>query len=257
MSVSDPRHVVITGASSGIGAALALAYASKNRVLSLAGQNVARLNKVAEAAEKCGAEVTIKPLNVCDSEAMAQWIKSCWQLCPIDLLIANAGISAGTGTGIETEQQARQIFAVNVEGVLNTVLPVLPEMQERGTGQIAIMSSLAGLIALPGAPSYCASKAAVRAYGLALRRKMASHGIAVNVICPGFVETPLTAVNPFPMPFLMRADQAANRIKNGLAQNCGQIAFPWQMRMAIGFANIFPSAVIDKFLSRLPDKPAL
>lgn len=251
------KHIVITGASSGLGAALAEIYAAPDVIVSLQGRNTERLNAVAERVERQGSRTTIKAVDVTDAAGMAAWLASCEQLQPIDLLIANAGISAGSGSGFETEAQARAIFATNVTGVLNTLHPVIPMMRERQRGQIAIMSSLAGLVALPGAPAYCASKAAVRHYGEALRRQLRPCGIKVNVICPGFVKTPMTDVNPFPMPFLMSPDRAAAIIKRGLAADRGRLAFPWPMAFGVSLVALLPHALVDWAVSRFPDKPAL
>src|SRR5262249_5029870 len=156
---------------------------------------------------------------VVDAAAVAAWIEACDAQAPLDLVIANAGISAGTGRGGESDQQARDIFAINVDGGLNTVLPALARMQARGRGQVAIMSSLAAFRGFPGAPAYCASKAAVRVWGEALRGEVQRQGVEVSVICPGFVKSRMTASNPFPMPLIMSAERAASIICRGLARN--------------------------------------
>jgi short-subunit dehydrogenase len=249
-----PRHILITGASSGLGAALAEAYATDGVVLSLQGRNTDRLRRVAEQAERRGARVTIKKLDVTDAWDMKSWIENCDHREPVDLVIANAGISAGTGGGKETELQSRKIFDVNLTGVLNTIHPVLPLMMARQRGQIAIMSSLAGFRGFAGAPAYCASKAAVRVYGEALRGEMMKHGVAVNVICPGFVKTPMTDVNRFRMPFLMSAEKAARIIKEGLAADRARIAFPWPMYALVRLFSALPSGLLDLTAARLPKK---
>ena len=249
------KHIVITGASSGLGAALAEIYAAPDIIVSLQGRNIDRLNAVAEKVERRGARTTIKAVDVTDAASMTAWLASCEQLQPIDILIANAGISAGSGSGFETEDQARAIFATNVTGVLNTLHPVILWMRERRQGQIAIMSSLAGFVALPGAPAYCASKAAVRHYGEALRRQLRPCGVKVSVICPGFVKTPMTDVNPFPMPFLMSPARAAAIIKRGLSADRGRIAFPWPMVIGTGLVALMPAALVDWATAQFPAKP--
>src|SRR5262249_51392865 len=154
-------HILITGASSGIGAALALEYAAKGVRLSLHGRSAERLARVAGDTEKRGAVVATMAGDVTDAPAMKAWIEAADRIEPLDLVIANAGISAGTFSdeGIDS-QGAESIFAVNLYGVLNTVHPALPLMLERKRGQIAIMSSLAGFRGFPGSEAYCASKAA-------------------------------------------------------------------------------------------------
>lgn len=250
-----PQTILITGASSGLGAALALDYAASDKTLFLSGRDGARLEAVAEKAREKGAKVQAQKIDVTDRKAMKEWIEACDADAPLDLVIANAGISAGTGGGEETEAQAAAIFATNVGGVLNTIFPVLPLMKMRRRGQIAIMASLAGFRGLPGAPAYCASKAAARVYGESLRSEMAAYGVAVNVICPGFVKTPMTDVNGFKMPFLMEAEKAARIIRRGLSQNKARIAFPWPMVALVWLFAALPAGLTDRFLARLPKKP--
>jgi NADP-dependent 3-hydroxy acid dehydrogenase YdfG len=262
----SPTTVLITGASSGIGAALALAYAEPGRRLALGGRDGQRLAVIAERCSKAGAAVTTRQLDVTDREAMAKWIEETGLARRLDLVIANAGISSGTGDAdAEGANQMRRIFAVNVGGVLNTVLPAIPVMYRQPPvivagsppwrGQIAIVSSLAGMRGFPGAPAYTASKAAVKAWGEGLRPALARDQIAVSVVLPGFVRTPMTANNPFPMPFLMDADRAADIIKRRLMDNPARVAFPWRLYALAWLAAALPPGWIDPLLSRLPEKP--
>ena len=162
----------------------------------------------------------------------------------------------GTSNGKEAAEQVRQIFDVNLNGVLNTVLPALDRMMARQSGQIAIMSSLAGFLPLPGAPAYGASKAAVRQYGEALRMSARSSNVQVSVICPGFVHSRMTAANPFTMPLIMPPDKAARIIAKGLAKNRTRIAFPWPIYAAVWLlGSVFPAALNQRILERLPEKP--
>lgn len=250
----DPRSIVITGASSGIGAALAAAYAGHGIRLALTGRNAGRLAVVADTCRQAGAEVTAAPLDVTDAAALAAWLGEIDGAGPVDLVIANAGISAGTGQGREPAAQIRAIFAVNLDGVLNTVMPLLPAFQARRRGQIAIMSSLAGFRGFPGAPAYCASKAAVRVWGEALRGDLGNDGVEVSVICPGYIASPMTAVNKFHMPMLMPADRAAQIIRRGLARGRARIAFPWPVYAAAWLIGCLPPALTDPLLSLLPRK---
>lgn len=248
--------ILITGATSGLGRALALHYAVPGRTLLLTGRNELRLKEIALSCEEKGAKIVGLPMDVTDAHALRSWLLGEWQKQPIDLVIANAGISAGTGFGGEDEAQARQIFATNVNGVLNTILPLLPMMKQRGNGQIAIISSLAGLRGMPSAPAYSASKAAVRAYGEGLRGELKPHGVKVNVVCPGFIKTPMTDVNPYPMPFLMSAAKAAGIIAAGLEKNKARIAFPLPMYLGLWLLSLLPLALTDRLFSMLPGKPA-
>jgi short-subunit dehydrogenase len=261
-----PQAILITGASSGIGAALALAYAGPGITLALGGRSEARLLAIAEACRSQGATATHRAADVADRAAMADWIAEAAAANArgrLDLVIANAGISGGTGgRGSESAEQARRIFAVNVDGIVNTVLPAIEimlrqEPDDRGRrGQIAIVSSLVGFRGLPGTPAYAASKAAIRIWGEGLRGSLTRESIALSVVCPGFIRTPLTDGNPYPMPFLMEPERAAAIIKRGLMRNRARVAFPWPMYMAAWLAGALPPSWTDPLLVRLPRKPA-
>jgi short-subunit dehydrogenase len=194
------------------------------------------------------------PLPAADADAMARWIDGVDAATPIDLVIANAGIGAGTEGGFETAEQTRAVFAVNLDGVLNTVLPLIPRFVARRRGQIALMSSLASFRGFAGAPTYCASKAAVRIWGEGLRGDLHPHGVEVSVICPGFVVSRMTARNKFRMPFLMSAERAAAIVKRGLARNRGRIAFPFPMYFAVWLVGTLPPLLTDPLFRMLPKK---
>ncbi|HYD32328.1 MAG TPA: SDR family NAD(P)-dependent oxidoreductase [Azospirillaceae bacterium] len=250
----DPRSIVITGASSGIGEALALAYARSGTFLALTGRDTARLERVVERCREKGAVVKAALADARERETMAHWLAAVDSDESVDLVIANAGVSAGSGRGGETEDQARRIFATNVDGVLNTIHPLLPAMTARKRGQIAIMASLAGFRGFPGAPAYCASKAAVRVYGEALRGELCRHGIGVSVICPGFVRSRITGANEFPMPFLMDADKAARIIMRGLERDRARIAFPLPTHVGSWLLSLLPPQWTDPLLKMAPKK---
>ena len=253
----SPRAILITGASSGLGDALARHYAAPGVWLFLHGRDDARLAAVAAACTKAGAAVETHIGEVTDAAAMAAWIAACDHAQPLDLVIANAGISGGTAGGPEGADQVRRIFAVNVDGVLNTVLPASAAMTARGQGQIAVMSSIAGFLGLPNAPAYCASKAAVKTFGEGMRGPIAAAGVAVTVICPGYVKTPMTDANDFTMPFLMSVERAAGLIAAGLAANKARIAFPWPMVAAVRLLALLPPDMLAWLMARLPAKSEL
>lgn len=249
----DPKSILITGASSGIGAALARLYAAPGITLTLGGRDARRLNEVAGECRDMGAAVDAASVDVTDSEATARWVTAADDAAPLDLVIANAGVSGGT-LGGESLDQATAIFATNLDGVIHTVHPAADRMCARRSGQIAIMSSLASFRGLPGAPAYSASKAAVRSYGEALRGNLHRHNVGVTVICPGFVRTPLTDVNRFPMPLLMEAERAAWLIRRGLARNRARIAFPLRLYALAWLLGALPPSWTDRTLRRLPEK---
>lgn len=256
--MQQPKSILITGASSGIGAALAREYAGPGQTLFLGGTNDERLFSIADTCQALGAVAVPVTIDVVDAVAIARWVGQADDHTPLDLVIANAGISAGTGTAGEPVDQVRRIMATNVDGVINTVHPALARFNQRPgvdpKGQIAIMSSLASFRGFSGAPAYCASKAAVRSYGEGLRNAHARSGIEVSVICPGFVRSGMTERNDFPMPFLMEAERAARIIRKGLAHNRGRIAFPWHMYGAAWMMQALPTGATDWLMRALPAK---
>ena len=248
--------MLITGASSGLGAALALHYAAAGITLHLQGRNRDHLEEIAAKCITQGALVYSKTADVTDAIAMENWLISADAATPIDLIIANAGISAGTGIHGETGDQVRGIFSTNIDGVINTVQPLLNAMIARKRGQIAIMSSLAGIRGLPSCPAYSASKACVRFYGEGLRGWLSSQGVKVSVICPGYIKTPMTEVNNFPMPLIMSAEKAARIIAQGLEKNRPRIAFPLALYLPLWLLSCLAPRLTDPLFSRLPAKPA-
>lgn len=217
----------------------------------LHGRSKERLSAIAEICERQGAATVIGSIDVTDGDAMATWIAEVDQQTPLDLVIANAGTS---GRDDGDPNPVKTLFRVNVEGVLNTVQPVIPLMVGRGRGHLALMSSLAGFRGLPTAPGYAASKAAVRSYGEGLRGAFLSQGIAVSVICPGFVRTPMTDNNPFPMPLLMEPERAAMVIRRGLDRKAARIAFPFRLYLGIRLLAALPQTWTDPLLQRFRGK---
>lgn len=251
----SPSSILISGGSSGLGAALAECYAADGVRLALSGRDAARLDAVAAACRARGAMVETAILDVADADATGQWVRDADDAAPLDLVIANAGVAGGSDGGAGRGASAtRRIFAVNVDGVVNTVTPALERMLARRAGQIAIMSSLASFRGMPGAPAYCASKAAVRGWGEGLRARHARDGVAINVICPGFVKSRMTAKNRFPMPLLMEAGRAAEIMRRGLARNQARIAFPLRMYWGARLMAALPTGLVDRMLSRQPAK---
>lgn len=233
--------IVITGASSGIGEALALDYAAPGVALALTGRDSGRLEAVAAACRAKGATVTAGAIDVIDRGRLAAWLIAFDDAHPVDLLIANAGISIDKdNSSLDDFSVIRRTLDVNFGGVLNTVEPLLPRLMERKRGQIGIVASLASFIGLPYSASYNASKAAARVWGESIRYVLKKSGIGVSVICPGFVTTRITANAPFPMPFLMSAERASSIIRRGLERNHARIAFPIGTKALVWFGQVLP-----------------
>ncbi|HUB64516.1 MAG TPA: SDR family NAD(P)-dependent oxidoreductase [Methylocella sp.] len=247
----QPRSILITGASSGIGRALALTYARHGVFLALIGRDRERLEDIAAAARAQGAEVSLGQLDVRDQEAMARWITAADARHPFDLVIANAGITTGLAPGDLAEEPAavRAILGINLIGVLNTVEPLLRPMGARGAGQIVFIGSIAGVRGLPYAPAYCATKAAVHAYSESLRGRMEARGVRVSLVIPGFVKTPLNESIETMKPLEISATQAAVRIQRGLKRGRAIIAFPRSLYCLARLSRVLPVRCVDKVMA--------
>src|SRR5260370_28200663 len=240
---------VITGASSGIGRLLALDYAARGVALALCGGNVEPLQAVAEACRAKGAIVDAGQLDVADRAATAAWLTRFDDAHPVDLVIANAGVSIDKdNSSLDDFAIVRKTFAINVDGVFNTVEPLIGRLMARRHRQIAVVSSLAGFIGLPYSASYNASKAAVRVWGESIRYVLKKSDIGVSVICPAFVVSRMTAEPPSPMPFLMSAERASAIIRRGLARNKARIAFPVGTKAALWFGGLLPGSWAARLL---------
>ncbi len=248
---------MITGASSGLGRALAIAYAKMGVNLFLCARNQQKLEEVKNICEAMQAKVVVKSFDICDEKLAEKFIAEIEEHHPLDLIIANAGISAGTAGGTESFAQVKNIFETNLNGVLNIIHPAIEKMKNRKKGQIALISSLAGFRGLPSSPAYSASKAAVRVYAESLRGNLADFGIEVNAVCPGYIKTPMTDVNDFYMPFLMEVEKAAKIIKAGLEKNKSRLAFPFPLYFVVWLATLLSTKITDPIFAKLPKKKAL
>ncbi|WP_158809853.1 SDR family oxidoreductase [Beijerinckia sp. L45] len=245
------RSILITGASSGIGRALALAYAAPGVRLALLGRDASRLAAVAEAARAKGAVVEAGTVDVRDRLAMASWIEAADIFQPFDLAIANAGITTGLAPGALTEdpEAVRAILATNLVGVLNTAEPLIAPMCARGTGQLAFVGSLAGLHGLPYSPAYCVTKAGVHAYAESLRGRLEPQGVLVSLIIAGFVKTPLNDSIDAMKPGEITDAEAAALIKRGLSKGKATIAFPWFLYVLTRLGRLLPARVYDRIMA--------
>lgn len=254
MAAPPSGAIVITGASAGLGAALARRYASGGSQVGLIARRTAELEQLArEFPGRCathGADVR-------DSTAMrraASALIACHGLP--DIVIANAGISAGTLTELAEDEQAfRDIFDINVIGMMNTFQPYVAAMRERGHGVLVGIASVAGYRGLPGATAYSASKAAAIAYLEGLRVELRSSGITVITICPGYIATAMTAGNPYRMPFIMSAETAAEKIAAIIARRKTHAVLPWQMAIVARLMHVLPRCIYDPLAARAGHKP--
>jgi short-subunit dehydrogenase len=247
-------RVFLTGASSGIGAALARHYAASGATLGLAVRRGHRL--FALAAELPGTH-DCYPLDVADvvavQAAAADFIAR--HGCP-DIVIANAGVSGGTLADEAGDLPAfRRIFETNVMGMVQTFPPFIAAMKARGSGRLVGIASVAGIRGLPGAGAYSASKAAGIACLEALRIELHGSGVKVVTIAPGYIATPMTAVNRYPMPFLMPADAAASRFARAIERGTSYTVIPWQMGVVAKLMRLLPNFVFDALCARAGRKP--
>jgi short-subunit dehydrogenase len=244
------RVVLITGASSGLGASFAEAYARPQTVLGLLGRDRRRLEGTANACEERGATVSAEAIDVTDAPAMAAWLCRFDREHPIDLLIANAGTSAGPDPDSPSEgvELATRQIRVNLLGAINTVEPLLPALCARRSGHIAVVASIAAYRGLPYSPGYCASKAGLRAYAEGLRSRLEPRGIGMTIVCPGFFDSPMTDRFDGPTPFLRSADQAARIVKHGIDRGRRRVAFPWLLVLGLKFCDIVPAVIGDTIL---------
>jgi short-subunit dehydrogenase len=236
------RSILISGASSGLGRALALEYAGPDVTLGLMGRNKARLEEVADFARARGATVRAATLDVRDRAAMSEFALACDVAAPVDCVIASAGVTMVTPAdgNVEDLTKSHELFDVNLNGVMNTIAPIAPLMRHRRAGQIALLGSIAAFAPPPDSPSYAASKAALVAFALATRALYRADGVSVSVICPGFVETPMTDSFVSWKPFLITAEDAARRIRRGLERRKAVIAFPLPLYLAARLQQMLP-----------------
>jgi NADP-dependent 3-hydroxy acid dehydrogenase YdfG len=219
--------------------------------LALTGRNASALARVEAACKAQGAAAVLTLVSdVTDAAKLKAFINRADAAAPLDLVLANAGVTENTaGTAGDAEASARTLFATNVTGLFNTIFPALEHMRARRSGQVALLASLASWNGLTGSAAYSATKAAVRTYGEGLRAELAREGVAVNVINPGFVRSPMTDANPFPQPFKVSMAFAVRAIVGGLAADVPQISFPAPTLLAVYALGALPYAVKD-FLAR-------
>jgi NAD(P)-dependent dehydrogenase (short-subunit alcohol dehydrogenase family) len=250
------NRVFITGASSGIGAALAREYALQGAALGLLARRGDALRELVASLPNPGLH-KVYAVDVTDRAALAAAAADFIAGGGADIVIANAGVSQGTLTEHAEDLAAFDtIFATNVGATVATFAPFIAAMKGRaGTPTLVGIGSVAGIRGLPGAGAYSASKAAVLAYCESLRLEMKPHGIRVVTIAPGYIDTPMTRANPYPMPFLMPAARFAAKAAGAIAAGASYRVIPWQMGVVAKLLRALPNAVYDLAFTRAPRKP--
>lgn len=246
--------VFLTGASSGIGEALARHYAGVGVTLGLVARREPALSALRASLST---SVATYVADVRDGAALrAAGADFIARHGVPDVVIANAGISHGTSTEIaDDEHTFREVMDTNVVGIVNAFHPFVAAMRSRGSGTLAGIASVAGFRGLPGASAYSASKAAAISYLEALRIELHGSGVGVCTVCPGFIRTPMTAKNPYPMPFIIGADDAARRIARVIAARKAFAVIPWQMALLGRLLKVLPNPVLDAVLAGRAGKP--
>ena len=250
-----PLKIIITGASSGLGKALAKHYASLGSTLGLIARNKTSLESLVN--ELPDTTSIFYDIDVRDAESMQSAASDFIQRygCP-DIVIANAGISQGTLTEYAEDSKVfESILATNVTGIVNTFQPFITVMRTQGKGNLVGISSVASYRGLPGASAYSSSKAAANSYLESLRVEMYGSGVSVITICPGYIVTPMTANNPFQMPFIMTAETAAKKIVHIINHKKIFSVIPWQMGIVARILKLLPNFVYDRLFSIMPRKP--
>jgi short-subunit dehydrogenase len=249
--------VFITGASGGIGQALALRYAAAGWRLALVARRAGELGVWAAGQRWATERWAVYEADVAEVDSIVGAGRRCvaTQGLP-DVVIANAGISVGMDSA-EFDDLAvlHETLATNTLGVAATFHPFLAAMRARGSGTLVGIASVAAIRGLPGHGAYCASKAAVAAYCESLRGECRGSGVRVVTLVPGYVATPLTAGNPYPMPFLMPAPEFADRAFSAIASANSYRVIPWQMALVCKLLRVLPNALFDRLLAGRGRKP--
>lgn len=246
-------RVFITGASSGLGRALAHAYAHLGATLGLVGRCEESLNRLAD--ELPGQHATYVA-DVTNRQSIHNAAACFQQLGPVDIVVASAGVNAGTLTEyLEDFEVLKKIYDTNVLGVVSTFEPFIASMKQQGRGTLVGISSVAGIRGLPGAGAYCSSKSAVRTYCESLRIELKNTGVNVVTIAPGFIDTPMTKENPYNMPFLISPHAFAQVAIKTIEKGCSYKVIPWQMGIVGKLLRLVPNAVFDYVASKRGRKP--
>jgi hypothetical protein len=247
-------RVVISGASSGLGLALAQHYLQQGARVAACAR---RADLLQSLSEQFPGQVYCYPLDVRDAAALQAAAQDfIAQVGVPDIVIANAGVSSGTLTEYAEDIHAfQQVMDINVMGVVKTFQPFMSAMRDAGSGTLVGVASVAGFRGLPGAGAYSASKGALISYLESLRAELYGSGVSVVTLCPGYIETAMTAINPYAMPFILPADSAARRIARVIKARKSFAVVPWQMGLVGSLLKLLPNWLYDWIFSKAKHKP--
>lgn len=251
--MTQRRNILITGASSGIGEALAIRLSNSDSRLLLLARNSEKLSNVAKSCEQQNAEVMTYSADVKAVPELQSLITQIDNDFPIDLIICNAGVTNSIGENGEAEswEEIDHVIDTNLIGVLASLNPLISHMQKRKQGQIAIVSSLAAFYGMAVTPAYCASKAGVKGYGESLRGWLKHDNIKVSMVYPGFVKSALSDQFKADKPFMISAEKAAEIIVKGLDRNKASISFPFPLNFGIWVLSAIPAGIADWIMGKL------
>lgn len=247
---NSQKCIAITGASSGIGAALARLYATQGFILELTGRDEGRLEKVTKECRELGASATGTVVDVTQLEQVRNWVVGVNRRQSIDIIHVNAGITGGVGPEQEFEmpEDVEVLISTNLIGATHTIGVVLQEMVRAGKGQIVVTNSLASYVGFKGSPAYCASKAGLRIYCESLQRSLKPKGITVTLIYPGYVESPMSRKVISPKPMTISAEDAARLIASATQSKKRQMGFPYLLWIGVCFLSILPNFAQNIFI---------
>ena len=247
-------RVVISGASSGLGLALARHYLQQGAQVAACAR---RADLLQILSEQYPGQVYCYPLDVRDAAALQAAAQDFISRAGVpDIVIANAGVSRGTVTDYAEDIDAfQQVMDINVLGVVKTFQPFMSAMRKAGNGTLVGVASVAGFRGIPGSEAYSASKAALISYLESLRVELHGSGVSVVTLCPGYIETPMTEINPYAMPFILPADEAARRMARVIAARKSFAVVPWQMGLVGSVMKLLPNWLYDWLFSKAPHKP--
>ncbi len=246
------KVIFLTGASSGIGEALALAMAEKGAIVGLLARREELLKEIAAKIEMKGGKARYFAADVVNEKEVSESAENLRkEFGRIDIMIANAGIGGNNKETRDLQPEAvKKVIDINLMGAVNSVYAVLPDMLEKGSGQLVAISSLAGFRGLPKSAAYSASKGGMTNYFESVRLDVQHKGIDVSIIQPGFIKTPLTSGRAAKMPFLMELEDAIPLFINAIEKKKKFAAFPWQLATLVRLSRFLPASIYDKIAAR-------